>query len=434
MRSDPLVLALWLTAACSVPAPAGEALPWPEKDGPTRTGMAAAGQIAGLPLTWNEETGENVAWKVFVEGKGHSTPVVGRGRVWFTSATEDGTRQTVYGIDALSGKVLHHKLLFENEDPEPLGNPMNTYASPTCVLEADALYAHFGTYGTARLDPATGEAVWQRRDIHCRHFRGPGSSPVVCGELLILTFDGIDRQFLIALDKRTGRTRWQTNRSTDYHDLGPDGLPIGEGDYRKAFGTPGLVEVAGRMQLVSVGSRAAFGYDALTGEELWTIPHDDYNAAIRPLFFEGLALVNTGSRDADLFGIRLDATTRGDITSTHVAWLRDKGNADLQSPVLTGGRLYMVTGTGVLYCLDARTGEELWGERLGGSYVASPVGAGDRIYLCDTRGRSVVVRASGEFELLAESQLSEGMYATPAVAGGALYLRTFTHLYRIAAP
>lgn len=396
--------------------------------------MAADGEIAGLPLVWNEETGENIAWKIALEGKGHSTPVVGQGRVWFTSATEDGTRQYVYAVDARSGKVLHHRLLFENADPEPLGNPMNSYASPTCVLEPDALYAHFGTYGTARIDPATGEVAWQRRDIHCRHFRGPGSSPGVCDDLLILTFDGIDRQFLIALDKRTGATRWQTHRSTDYHDLDSDGLPIGEGDYRKAFGTPGLVRVAGRTQLVSVGSRAAFGYDAHTGEELWTIAHDDYNAAIRPLFFDGLALVNTGSQNADLLAIRLDATTRGDIADTHVVWSRDKGNPDLQFSVLTGGRLFMVTGLGVLYCLDARTGEELGRKRLGGSFVSSPVGAGNRLYLFDTRGQSFVVLADATLETLAENTLSEGAYATPAVAGGALYLRTFTHLYKIAAP
>ena len=132
--------------------------------------------------------------------------------IWFTSATTDGTKQYVYGIDRQSGKILHHKLVFENAAPEDLGNPMNNYAAPSPVLEADALYVHFGTYGTARINPATGEKVWERRDINVRHFRGPGSSPVIFGNLIILTFDGIDQQFVTALDKKTGQSVWKTPR------------------------------------------------------------------------------------------------------------------------------------------------------------------------------------------------------------------------------
>jgi outer membrane protein assembly factor BamB len=258
------LLILNVSLAAGVAA-ASQPLPWPDRNGPTFDGRAADEDGKDVPIEWDEATGRNVAWKIPVEGRGHSTPVIGLGRIWLTAATEDGTRQYVVCVDAETGEVLHRRLLFENADPEPLGNTFNTYASPTCVLEADAVYVHFGTYGTARLDPATAETVWQRRDIHCRHFRGPGSSPVLFGDLLILTFDGIDQQFLTALDKRTGETVWRTDRSTDFKDLDMDGNPRLEGDYRKAYGTPGLAEVDGRTQVVSVGARAAFGYDALTG-------------------------------------------------------------------------------------------------------------------------------------------------------------------------
>jgi outer membrane protein assembly factor BamB len=259
-----------------------------------------------VPTEWDEDSGKNIAWKIDLEGFGHSTPVIGNGRLWLTSATEDGTQQFVYAIDTRTGCVIHHRLLFENVEPEPLGNAVNTYASPSCVLEDDAVYVHFGSYGTARLDPETAAVVWQRRDLPCRHFRGPGSSPIVWQDLLILTFDGIDQQYVTALDKRNGSTVWRTDRSTDYHDLDPEGKPARDGDMRKAYGTPATIDVAGQTQLVSIGSRAAFGYDARTGEEIWTVTHTDFNAAAPPLFFEGMAIINTGSGGANLMAVRLD--------------------------------------------------------------------------------------------------------------------------------
>lgn len=385
-----------------------------------------------MPTTWDEASGKNIAWKLDLEGFGHSTPVIGQGRIWLTAATADGREQFIYAIDAESGRVLHHRRLFENAEPEPLGNEVNTYASPSCLLEPDAVYAHFGSYGTARLNSDTAEMVWQRRDLPCRHFRGPGSSPVVWGDLLFLTFDGIDQQYVAALDKRSGATVWRTDRSTDYHDLGPDGQPQLDGDYRKAYGTPAVTEVAGRAQLVSIGSRAAFGYDAATGREIWTVTHDDFNAAAPPVFQGPLAILNTGSGGANLFAVRLDETTRGNVTETHLAWNRTRGNSRLCAPALAEGRLWMLTDNGVLYELDATTGEERSALRLGGSYVASPVVAGEYLFACDEAGAVRVVRTTSPPELVAENQLSQGMRATPAVAGGALYLRTFERLYKIA--
>jgi outer membrane protein assembly factor BamB len=359
--------------------------------------------------------------------------VIGAGRVWFTAATKDGKKQFVYCFDADSGKLLHHKLLFENPSPEPLGNEVNTYASPSCVLEEGAVYVHCGSYGTARLDAETAEVVWQRRDIRCRHFRGPGSSPVVVEDLVILTFDGIDQQFLTALDKATGKTLWRTDRSTNFKDALPGGRPVAEGDLRKAYSTPRLVSVDGKMQVVSVGSQAAFGYDARTGKEIWTIESDDYNAAARPLILGNMAILNTGGNGANLVAVRLDATTRGKVTKSHVVWDRGRGNSRLPSPALVGERIFTITDGGVLYCLDARTGKELYAQRLGGNFTASPVAANGLIYLCDERGRTTVVKAADQYELIARNELTQGVRASPAIADGALYLRTFGRLYKIAA-
>lgn len=409
-------------------------LPWPDRNGPTFDGHALAEHAQGLPTSWDESTGENVAWKVPLQGLGHSSPVVAEGRVWFTSATEDGHQQYIYGIDARSGEVLHHKLLFENPEPEPLGNVVNTYASPTCVLEAGAVYAHFGSYGTARLDAATGEVVWQRRDLPARHFRGPGSSPILAGELLVLTLDGIDQQYVTALNKNTGETIWRTDRSTDYGDLDENGNPHRDGDLRKAFGTPALMHVRGRQQLISVGSRAAFGYDLETGAQIWTVTHDDFNAAARPLIVGNLVVINTGGRGAQLLAVRVDETTCGDVTQTHVPWNRERNNAQLSSPVLAGGRLYTVTSTGVLFAIDPQTGEELAALRLSNNYTSNPVVAGGLLYFFSEDGETSVVEPSLDPEVVSQGQLAEGVMATPSVAYGAIYLRTTSHLYKVAQP
>jgi outer membrane protein assembly factor BamB len=408
-------------------------LPWPNRNGPFQNGCAAPRDSRGVPVEWDESSGKNIAWKLDLEGLGHSTPVIGDGKLWFTAATADGKRQFVYAVDAATGRVVHHQLLFENAAPEKLGNKVNTYASPSCVLEDDAVYVHFGSYGTARLDPQTAAVVWQRRDLPCRHFRGPGSSPIVWHDLLILTFDGIDQQYVTALDKRTGKTVWRTDRSTDYHDLGPDGTPERDGDIRKAYGTPAAIDVNGRTQIVSIGSRAAFGYDAATGREIWTVTHEDFNAAAPPLHFENLAIIHTGSGGTNLMAVRLDDSTRGNVTDTHLAWNRTKRNSRLCAPVLDRSRVWMLTENGVLFAVDAKTGQEQAALRLGGSFVASPVIAGDHLYAGDEDGLITVVRASLPPKVVAKNQLHEGMRASPAVADGALYLRTFHCLYKIAA-
>ena len=437
MKSFDLHLRLQFPAVLSVLAlsagiiSASDRLNWPMRMGPSLNSHVAEPDAVGLPTEWSEEPSSNIAWKIELEGFGHSAPVIGRGRIWLTSATADGKQQFVDCIDQANGKVLHHKLLFENPEPEPLGNGVNTYASPTSVLEDDALYVHFGTYGTARLDPETLDVAWQRRDINCRHFRGPGSSPVVWKDLVILTFDGIDAQFVTALNKHTGKTVWRTNRTTDYGDLDADGKPKLDGDLRKAYGTPNVVEIDGKGQVVSIGSRAAFSYDVQTGEELWTITHDDFNASSPPMFFENHAIINTGSKGSNLLSVRLDDTTRGDVSKSHVVWNRDKGNADLCAPLLIGDRIFSILGNGVINCVDVKTGDEIWKDRVEGVFTASPITANDLIYFCTEAGDCYVVKAADSYELVAHNHLAEGMRASPSAADGHLFFRTFTHLYSI---
>lgn len=426
-----LPLSGMLLMLLSITAEASDRLNWPTRTGPALNSLIPAEDAAGLPTEWSEEPSKNIAWKLDLEGFGHSVPVVGFGKIWLTAATKDGKLQFIYCIEQSTGKVLHHKLLYENAEPEPLKNEVNTYASPSCALENDAVYVHFGTYGTARLSPDTAEVVWERRDIKCRHFRGPGSSPILWKDHLILTFDGIDAQFVMALDKHTGKTVWRTDRTTDYGDLDENGQPKLEGDLRKAYSTPGYVEVNGRTHLISIGSRAAFAYDALTGEELWTIRHDDFNASSPPMFFESHAILNTGSRASNLLSVRLDDTTRGDVSESHVVWNRDKGNSDLSAPILIGDRVFSVLNNGVVNCINVQTGEEIWKDRIEGTFTASPIAGDGRIYFCNEEGDCYVVEAADAFKLISKNHLSEGMRASPSAADGHLFLRTFSRLYCI---
>ncbi|MDZ7615536.1 MAG: PQQ-binding-like beta-propeller repeat protein [Patescibacteria group bacterium] len=399
---------------------------WPVFRGPSYDGSSDA---ANLPLTWSEE--HNVVWKTPISHRGWSTPVVMDGQIWLTTATEDGREMFVYCVDLATGGVLHRARLFQNAEPEPLENAVNSYASPTGALQPGRFFAHFGTYGTAAIDTETFEMVWQRRDLPCRHFRGPGSSVVLAEDRLILTMDGIDVQYVTALDAQTGRTVWTTPRSTKWQDIDAEGNVLRDGDYRKGYGTPILCQVNGQRQLASAGAMAAFGYKPDTGEELWTVAFNGYNAASSPVFAAGLVIVNTSNPKPTL--IAVDPAGRGDVTETHVAWRYDRGVPVMPSPVVVNDELVIfVNNTGVAACLDAATGEELWKERIGGNYCASPLVAGGKVYFFDTQGESIVIAADREFRILARNRLDDGFMASPAVVGDrTMLLRTRTHLYRI---
>lgn len=429
----PVLLTSLLSCGTLLAEPATTPLFWPDRQGPTQNGMIPESEWGKLPLEWDEASGKGIAWKTPIENEGHCSPIIGGDLVWFTAATTDGHKMYVYAINRHDGKILHHKLIFENEAPEELGNPVNNYAAPSPAMDDTGVYVHFGTYGTAKLEPKTAKVIWQRRDINVRHFRGPGSTPVIFGNLLILTFDGIDKQFVTALDKTTGKTVWTTHRTTDYGDLDNEGKPTRDGDLRKAYGTPTLMDVDGQMQLISVGSRAAFGYDAKTGKEIWTLRHAEFNASARPVVDGNIAYINTGSERSHLVALKLDKDAKGDLTETpRVLWDRAKRNAVLSSPILVNGYIFQATGAAVGTCADPKTGEDVWSERISpGKFVAAPIATKDRIYFISDTGDVTVVAPAPEFKVLATSKFESGVTASPAVADGAIFVRTKTHLCKV---
>ncbi|HUR47475.1 MAG TPA: PQQ-binding-like beta-propeller repeat protein [Candidatus Saccharimonadales bacterium] len=382
-------------------------------------------------------------WKTPIHGKAWSSPVIWGEQVWLTTATPDGKELSVVCVDTASGKVVRDQKLFEVEKPQ-FCIPFNSYASPTPVIEEGRLYATFGSPGTACVDTRTGKVLWERRDFVCNHFRSAGSSPILYNGLLIMNFDGSDHQFIVALDKKDGRTLWRTERSIDYKDLGNDGKPQADGDYRKAFSTPHVSMVEGKPMLISSGAKATYGYEPMSGKELWRVEErTSHSASTRPVLGHGLVYVLTGWSNGQLLAIRpgkpgsvVDAnavSTNGTQAADQltIAWKQKRGVPKKPSLLLVDNFLFMVDDGGFASCVDAKTGTEYWRERIAGSYSAAPVYGAGRIYFCSEEGKTSVVAAAKDFKLLTENKLDDGFLASPAISGKALYLRTKTNLYRI---
>ena len=373
-----------------------------------------------LPLEWSED--RNVAWKTPIHGKAWSSPVIWKDQIWMTTATPDGKELFAVCVDARTGKVEHDVRVFDIEKPM-FCIDYNSYGSPTPVVEEGRVWVHFGSAGTACLETTTGKTIWQRQDLPCDHLRGPGSSPIIFRNMLIMNFDGADFQYVIALDKKTGDTIWKTDRTIDY---GSD-----NGDRKKAYCTPTVFQHNGQVQLVSPAAVATISYDPLNGKELWTVYHGGYNAAARPLYSHGNVFINLEGGDR-LLAVKPDGT--GNVTDTHVTWTCAKSTPTRPSQLIVGDHMFMINDKGVASCLDIKTGIPVWTERIEGRHSASPIYSNGRIYFFDEDGVSSVIAADpAEYRLLASNKLSDGCMASPGVYEDSLIIRTKTHLYRVAA-
>ncbi len=386
---------------------------WPEFRGPTGDGQALD---SNPPIKIDDSV---VRWKTPIHGKGWSSPVVWDDQIWLTTATEDGTKMSVICVDRQSGKIVHDKVLVENESPA-FCHAMNSYATPTPVVEAGRVYVHFGSYLTACLDTKNAEVIWQRKDLKCDHYRGPASSPIIHGDKLFVAYDGFDVQYVVALDKNTGETVWKQARDIDY---GTD-----NGDRMKAYCTGQVIEVDGQEQLIYPSAMATIAYDPSNGEPLWRVYHDGMNASARPLYGNGLVFITNGM--GSMVAVR--PTGKGDVTGTHIAWSDRKGVAKKSSQLLIDGLLYMNSDDGVISCREPETGEIVWQKRAGGEIAASPIYAGGRMYVFGIDGTILTIKPGREYELLAETKLGDGFMASPAVVGDEMILRSKSHLYLIA--
>ncbi|QOV91283.1 outer membrane protein assembly factor BamB family protein [Humisphaera borealis] len=406
---------------------------WPQFRGPTLQGVA---DDKNLPVVLDEKTG--VVWKTAVHGKAWSSPVVADGKVWVSTATPDGKKLSIIRLDAATGKVELDEVLFEVVNPQ-FCHAFNSYASPTPVIEGDRIYVTFGSPGTACLDAKSGKKIWERTDFVCNHFRGAGSSPILWQDRILLNYDGSDFQFVAALNKVTGATIWRTDRTADYKDIDPKtSKPKADGDFRKGFSTCRVVSMGGTEQLLSVGGKAAYGYDLATGKELWRMDFaplgiESHTPAFTPVVGDGLIYLATGHGKGELLAIKTDGLKAGGTTGeSQVAWRLKKNVPNRSSALLHDGLLYITDDSAIASCLDAKTGQEYWKERIGGKgFSASPMFADGRIYFFSEGGVVTTIEPGKTLKKLGEGEFADGFMNSPAIVDNAFILRTKTSVLRV---
>lgn len=407
-------------------------------------GPEGTGHVTGtIPLKWSEN--ENISWKSAVPGSGHSSPVIADGKLWITTAltetlpeAERASRlakianpdgldlvgkliQKAIAYDIVSGRIVHDVKLFETNDPDPI-HLTNTYASPTPVLHEGKLYAHFGTFGTACVDTKSGSVDWKFTDLKIDHQNGPGSSPIVWEDLLIVHFDGRNLQCVAALKLKDGSLAWRTDRSGKMHS---------NPDLQKAYCTPTVVQTEHGAELISPAANWVYGYDPRNGSELWKANYGDlgFSTVPCPIVGHGLAFICTSFMQSRLLAVRYGG--RGDVTDSHVAWTYDGKVSQKPSLALVGENLYIVSDDGILTCLDSKSGKERWRHRLGGKYAASPLVSENLIYFFNQEGKTTVVRHGDSYNEVQVNELDGPINASPAVVAGAIYIRTDKYLYRV---
>ncbi len=408
---------------------------WNQFRGPNGDGKATAD---GIPVEFSET--KNGRWKTPIHDKGFSSPVVWDNQIWLTTAREDGSELFAICVDLDSGDIIHDIKVFDVLKPQVEHPNLNSHASPTPIIEDGRVYVHYGTYGTACLDTKTGDKLWERRNLNCDHRVRPASSSIIDEETLFLTFDGVDVQFIAALDKNTGDTLWLQHQKVDSDFdavLRAKGVTDTEktkkekpNDNRKSYATPTIITHQGKKQLVSPAAEATISYNPKTGKELWRVRHEGWgwNVACRPIFAHNLVYFTTG---VEKMLLAVDPSGIGDVTDTHIVWSSRKGTPEIPSPLIVDDLMFMVNEGGVVSCVEAKSGDLVWRGRVGGNHWASPLYAGGNIYFFSMEGRVSIISAEREFKLLKRNEFDEGFIASGAVADNALILRSLTHLYCI---
>lgn len=384
-------------------------------------------ETTGIPLTWNDS---NTKWKTEIHDKGYSSPVVYGNQVWVTTARSDGKELYAVCVDFTTGKIVYDINVLSPENV--IGkHSINTYASPTPCIEDGFVYVHFGSMGTACIRTSDGSILWKRTDLKCNHVQGPGSSPILYKNLLILHFEGTDTRYLVALDKTTGETVWKTDRPVKPYDPLPE---IG----KKAYVTPILVTVKGKDLIISNGSAVCCAYDPLSGKEIWSVVRGAESTVPMPVAENGKVYFYTGSM-VDTAGIifteivAVNPDGKGDITDTNILWKKrdDIAHTQMLTPLLKDGLIYTVNSKNVLMCIDAENGGEIWSQHLKSNYNASPVYENGIVWLFSVKGEILAIKAGRKFDILSQDQTDSGIWATPALVRHSMILRSEKYLYKI---
>jgi outer membrane protein assembly factor BamB len=410
---------------------------WPEWRGQGGQGASSA---QNLPETWSETS--SITWRSELPGRGHSTPVIAGDRIWVTTALEKPASEAIAKeklktntgdqpvtvmdsvsiralcLDKTTGRLLHDVELLNVKEPQWV-HQLNSYASPSPILSEGRLYSSHGSFGTACLDTSTLQVVWKNEELQVMHENGPGSTPVLWQNRLIVHFDGSDQQFIAAFDTATGKVAWKTARS---------GAMDPRPQQKKAYGTPLVVTMNGAPVVVSPASNWIYGYEPAGGRELWKIPYGElgFSMSVRPVADDERVYFSTSFGKSQVIALNYTGLTTPTIT-----WRNNKNAPKMCSPVLSGGLLFYVDDGGIVSCVDPKTGEAHYRERIGGKFSASPIVAEGKVYFASREGVVTTLPVSKEFKILAQNSLEGSLMASPVAVDGALYLRTDKALYRI---
>lgn len=395
---------------------------WREFRGPDGTGHYVGPKIV---TEWGVD--KNVVWKEPVPGLGWSSPIIVNGTLILTTALpthDDGRKLIVLAFDSKTGRRLWSNEVFVAEAKSASQmHKKNSHASPTPVSDGRKVWVHFGHLGTACL-ALTGEqagmTLWKTNDYAYKPMHGNGGSPILVDDKLVFSVDGVDVQYVLALDKETGQVAWKTDRRS-------------KAGMKFSFSTPQLITVGQQRMIVSAASDFVAAYDPSDGKELWRVsyPQPGWSLITRPVFAQGLVFVQSGYVRNHLLAI----DPLGRDSASRIVWKADKGAPNTPTPLAVETELYVVSDDGRMTCFEAKTGKVHWSERLKGrAYSASPILVNGLIYVTSEDGVGQVVKATTSgFEQVSESRLGEKTYATFVPSEGALFVRTETQLYRFEA-
>ena len=378
------------------------------------------------PVFFNDTL--NVNWETEIFGKGLSSPVIFGDQIWITTASADGKELFALCLDFETGDILHKIGLFTTDSAIRVNN-LNSYATPTPCIESGFVYAHFGSFGTACINTSSGEVVWKRTDLKCDHMQGPGSSPALYNDLLILHFDGNDVRFIVALNKTTGDIVWRTDRPAEIY------AQINELS-RKAYITPVIITVNGNDMLISNGAGICSAYEPETGKEIWRVVRGEGGTISMPFYENGVVYYYTGGltnasgkKISEILAINPNGA--GDITNSGIRWRKEVEPLQLLTPVVKNGLIYTVDTKNILTCIDAETSETIWTQKLKDKYNSSPIYASGKIYFCSVGGDVLVIREGRKPDVLDQNQMDGAIWATPAILRRSIILRTINTIYRI---
>jgi outer membrane protein assembly factor BamB len=403
----------WLTSCASTEN-------WPQWRGPHGDGTSCE---SGLPLTWSKT--ENVLWRLPLPGPAGSTPAVWNDRIFLTSPVGDDLH--LICVSAAGKKLWSRKLGSGNKD---VRDGEGNSAAPSPSTDGKHVWAFAGTGDLACFD-FDGKRVWaknlQKEYGEYDHWHGMSSSPLLVGDTVYLMCLQIKNSYILALDKETGKERWKRSRESD-----------ADHESKQSYASPVLYKDGDRSLLLIHGGDVVSAHRLTDGAEVWRCgslnPKDDYNRFLRfvasPACQSGLVVVPS-AKSGPVLGIRPDG--KGDVTGTdHVTWRRHRDTSDVPTPVIHDGLVYLLRETGVLLCMDANSGEEVYLERLHKDVQrASPVMADGKLYCASRAGDIFVVKPGRRFEVLAKNSMGETIASTPAVSGGRLYVRSFDALYAV---